>query len=136
MSKHELDLFESEWTILQIVWEREPCAAPEVQERLVEHKNWAYTTVKTMMDRMVKKDLLRVEKIRNLNLYRSAITRKQARKSEIARTIKRAFEGALSPMMQFLVENETMPDAEIEKLEKLIKEKKKLRKRPVSKGKR
>ncbi len=127
MSRHNLDLFESEWAILKVVWEREPCAAPEVQERLASQKQWAYTTVKTMMDRMAKKGLLNVEKIRNLNLYRSAITQKQARKSEITRTIKRAFEGAISPMMQFLVENEEMPDAEIEKLEQLIREKKKNR---------
>lgn len=136
MSKQAINILDSEWSIMRVVWKLEVCAAPTVQEELQEERGWAYTTIKTMMDRMVKKDLLRVEKIRNLNLYRSAITRKQARKSEIARTIKRAFEGALSPMMQFLVENETMPDAEIEKLEKLIKEKKKLRKRPVSKGKR
>ena len=128
MGKNELELFESEWTILQKVWELEPCAAPTVQEALIDEKGWAYTTVKTMMDRMVKKDLLKVEKIRNLHLYRSSVTRKQARKSEITRTIKRAFEGAISPMMQFLVENEDIPDAEIDKLEKLIKAKKKSRK--------
>lgn len=128
MSKNQLELFESEWAILQVVWEREPCSAPEVQETLASRKKWAYTTVKTMMDRMVKKGLLNVEKIRNLNLYRPAVTQKQARKSEITRTIKRAFEGAISPMMQFLVENEDIPDAEIDKLEKLIRQKKKSRK--------
>jgi BlaI family penicillinase repressor len=133
MSKNELDLFETEWAILQVVWEREPCAAPDVQETLAERKKWAYTTVKTIMDRMVKKDLLSVEKIRNLNLYRSQVTRKQACKSEITRTIKRAFAGAISPMMQFMVENEDIPDAEIDQLEKLIREKKKSRKTAGSK---
>ena len=128
MSKNELELFESEWAILQVVWERQPCSAPEVQETLLSKKKWAYTTVKTIMDRMVKKGLLNVEKIRNLNLYRSAVTQKQARKSEITRTIKRAFEGAISPMMQFLVENENITDAEIDSLEKLIRDKKKNRK--------
>jgi hypothetical protein len=32
MGKNELELFESEWTILQVVWEKEPCTAPDVQE--------------------------------------------------------------------------------------------------------
>lgn len=128
MGKNDLELFESEWVILQVVWEQEPCTAPDVQEALVEEKNWAYTTVKTMMGRMVIKGLLKAEKIRNLHFYRSAVTQKQARRSEIARTIKRAFEGAISPMMQFLVENEDIPDAEIDKLEKLIRAKKKSRK--------
>ena len=128
MSKKDLELFDSEWAILRVVWKLEPCAAHTVQEELQDKKGWAYTTVKTMMDRMVKKGLLTVEKIRNLNLYRSAVTQKQARKSEIARTIRRAFEGAISPMMQFLVENEDISDAEIDRLEKLIKAKKKNRK--------
>jgi BlaI family penicillinase repressor len=128
MGKKELELFESEWAILQVVWERQPCSAPEVQETLLSEKKWAYTTVKTIMDRMVKKGLLEVEKIRNLNLYRSAVTQKQARKSEIKRTIKRAFEGAISPLMQFLVEEEDISDAEIDRLENLIRDKKKSRK--------
>jgi BlaI family transcriptional regulator, penicillinase repressor len=133
MRKNELDLFESEWAVLQVVWEREPCAAPDVQEGLADQKGWAYTTVKTIMDRMVKKGLLSVEKIRNLNLYHSKVTRKQARKSEIARTVKRAFAGAITPMMQFLVENEDLPDAEIDQLEKLIQERKLSRKTAASK---
>ncbi|MCF7957390.1 MAG: BlaI/MecI/CopY family transcriptional regulator [Phycisphaerae bacterium] len=125
MKKHELDLFETEWTILQVVWKKEPCSAPEVQEALADQKKWAYTTVKTMMDRMVKKDLLVVEKVRNLNRYSTAITQQQAQKSEIARTIKRAFQGAITPMMQFMVENEDIPSTEFDKLEELIRQRKK-----------
>ncbi len=63
MAKKKLELFESEWTILKAVWELEPCAAPTVQEALVEKKGWAYTTVKTMMDRMAKKGLLKAKKM-------------------------------------------------------------------------
>jgi len=91
MEKENLGLFESECTILQKVWELEPCAAPTVQGALQGEKGWAYTSVKTMMDRMVKKGLLKTEKIRNLYLYSSAVT--QSRKSEITRTLKRAFDG-------------------------------------------
>lgn len=128
MKKNELDLFESEWAILNVVWEKEPCSAPEVQETLEKEKKWAYTTVKTMMDRMVKKGLLKAEKIRNLNLYRTLVTKEQARASEITRTIKRAFEGAITPMMQFLVESDGISDDEIDRLEKLIQNKKQNRK--------
>jgi len=115
-----MGLFDSEWAILQVVWEREPCAAPDVQEVLRKDKGWAYTTVKTLMDRMVKKGLLRTERIRNLYLYRSAITRGEAQRSEILRTIKRAFDGTMTPMMQFLIESESLSDAEYQELERLI----------------
>ena len=124
MTREDLELFESEWTILQKVWELEPCAAPTVQETLRDEKGWAYTTVKTMMDRMVKKGLLKTEKIRNLYLYSSAVTKSQARKSEITRTLKRAFDGTFTPMMQFLIENDQLTEEEYSHLEKLIKKRK------------
>ena len=133
MKKENLELFESEWTILQKVWELEPCAAPTVQEALADAKGWAYTTVKTMMDRMVKKGLLKTEKIRNLYLYRSAVTQSQARKSEITRTLKRAFDGTFTPMMQFLIENDHLSEPEYQRLEQLIKKRK--RTKAVSKRK-
>jgi BlaI family penicillinase repressor len=128
MKKENLELFESEWAILQKVWELEPCAAPTVQEALKEEKGWVYTTVKTMMDRMVKKRLLKTEKIRNIYLYSSAVTQSQARKSEITRTLKRAFDGTFTPMMQFLIENDHLSEEEYSHLEKLIKKRKRAKK--------
>jgi len=128
MAKTSVELFDSEWTILQVVWEHEPCAAPTVQEELQKEKGWAYTTVKTLMDRMVKKDLLQTERIRNLYLYRSVITRAQAQRGEIMKTVKRAFDGALTPMMQFLIENERLSDEEYHRLESLIRNRKREKK--------
>ena len=128
MAKTNVELFDSEWSILQAVWEHEPCAAPTVQEVLQKEKGWAYTTVKTLMDRMVKKGLLRTERIRNLYLYRSVITRSQAQRSEIMRTVKRAFDGALTPMMQFLIENERLSEEEYPRLESLIRNRKREKK--------
>ena len=56
--------------------------APTVQEVLRESKGWAYATVKTTMDRMVRKGFLTKERVRNLYLYRSAVTRAQAQRNE------------------------------------------------------
>ncbi len=128
MKKENLELFESEWAILQKVWELEPCAAPRVKEALKDEKKWAYTTVKTMMDRMVKKGLLKTEKICNLYFYKSAVTQDQARKSEISRTLKRAFDGTFTPLMQFLIENDQLSEQEYKNLEKLIKKRKQRKK--------
>jgi len=120
MAKPKAELFDSEWAILQVVWEQQPCTAPAVQEALQKERDWAYTTVKTMMDRMVKKGLLTTEKIRNLYLYRAAISKAQAQRGEILRTVKRAFDGALTPMMQFLIENEKLSEEDYRQLERLI----------------
>ncbi|MHC4166441.1 MAG: BlaI/MecI/CopY family transcriptional regulator [Planctomycetota bacterium] len=124
MAKKDLELFDSEWAILRVVWRLEPCAAPTVQEELQRQKGWAYTTVKTMMDRMVKKGLLKTQRIRNLYLYSSVISQSQARRGEIMRTVSRAFDGTLTPMMHFLIENDELSEQEYRQLEAMIKNRK------------
>lgn len=123
MATRDHELTEAEWEIIQVVWAHEPCAAPTVQEELEARKKWTYSTVKTLMDRMVVKGLLSTERIRNLILYRSAITQKQARKGEVAKTLSRAFGGAFTPMMQFLLESQTLSDGELAELEGMIRKK-------------
>lgn len=124
MAKKNRELTEGEWAIIQAVWAKEPCAAPDVQESLEAETEWSSNTVRTMMNRMVAKGLLRTERLRNLILYRSAITRAEAQGGEVMRAIRRAFDGALTPMMQFLLENNKLSADELKELEALIKSKK------------
>lgn len=97
--KTEAQLTEAEWEILNIVWEKEPCAAGDVQEALADQKDWAYTTVKLMMDKMVKKGFLKLERIRNLHLFRASISKVEARRWELQKMLGRAFGGTLTPML-------------------------------------
>ena len=129
MAAKNHELTEAEWEIIQVVWEREPCAAPTVQEELVARKKWTYSTVKTLMDRMVGKGLLTTERIRNLILYRSAVSREQAQHGELMRTLKRAFGGAFTPMMEFMLESDALSQGEITELEGMIRKKRRREKK-------
>jgi len=117
------DLTESEWVIIKAVWDHEPCAAPTIQEELQTKTGWTYSTVKTFMDRMVEKGFLSTQRVRNLILYSSKLKPSQARKSEVKRTLKRAFDGALTPMIQFLLDSGNISQQELDELELLIKDK-------------
>ncbi len=123
MATRHHELTEAEWDIIEVVWKHEPCAAPTVQEELAARKKWTYSTVKTLMDRMVTKGLLTTERIRNLMLYRSAISRRDAQRGELMRTVKRAFGGAFTPMMQFMLESDALSQQEIAALEMMIRKK-------------
>jgi BlaI family penicillinase repressor len=114
------ELTEAEWAIMKVVWEKEPCTAGTVQETLAESKDWAYSTVKTTMDRMAEKGFLAIEKIRNLQLFRACLSEVDARRAEFRRMLKRAFDGALTPMMQFLIEHEGLSADEATQLRKLV----------------
>ena len=125
MPKQPVELTKAEWTIIKAVWNGEPCTAPEIQERLQKETQWTYSTVRTLMDRMAAKGLLRAEKVRNQTLYRSAVTREQAQRSELLYALKNAFNGALTPMVQCLLETEPLSAEDLTELESLIKSKKK-----------
>jgi predicted transcriptional regulator len=124
MPKPKIELTEAEWRIIKAVWENEPCAAPAIQEKLFPQTRWAYSTVRTIMDRMVGKGLLTAEKMRNLTLFRSAVTREQARRGELAYALQHAFDGAMAPMFQCLLDTHKLDAEELSELEELIKAKK------------
>ena len=77
------------------------------------------------MDRMVSKGLLTAEKVRNLSLYRSAITQQQAQRGELLYALKHAFNGALTPMLQCLLDAGELSESELDEIESLIQAKKK-----------
>ena len=119
-TKFNAELTEAEWIIMKVVWENEPCAAGTVQEALANSKDWAYSTIKTTMDRMANKGFLKIQKIRNLQLFSSIISEVDAKRGEFRKMLKRAFDGALTPMMQFLIEHEGLSKAESAQLRKLV----------------
>ena len=118
--KPAVELTQAEWEIMKVVWEKQPCAAGTVQEALAKKRDRAYSTVKTTMDRMAEKGFLQIEKIRNLQLFRSCISEVDAKRGEFRKMLKRAFDGALTPMMQFLIEHEGLSKAESAQLRKLV----------------
>ena len=118
--KSGVELTEVEWEIMKVVWEKQPCAAGTVQETLAKNKDRAYSTVKTLMDRMTEKGFLQIEKIRNVQLFRSCISEVDAKRGEFRKMLKRAFDGALTPMMQFLIEHEGISKKQASELRRLV----------------
>jgi len=118
--KEAVELTQVEWEIMKVLWEKEPCTAGTVQEGLSENRGRAYSTVKTTMDRMVEKGLLQIKKIRNLQLFRSCISEVDAKRGEFRKMLTRAFDGALTPMMQFLIEHEGISEEDASQLRNLV----------------
>ena len=125
MAKPNVELTESEWSVIKAVWETEPCTAPVIQEKLFKPTAWTYSTVRTMMDRMVVKGVLKAKKEGKLTIYQSAVTRTQAQHGELLYALNHAFNGALTPMVQCLLESKDLNAAELAELESLIEAKKK-----------
>jgi BlaI family penicillinase repressor len=125
MSAPNVELTEAEWSVIKAVWETEPCTAPVIQEKLFKPTGWHYSTVRTLMDRMVVKGVLTAKKEGKLTVYSSVLTRPEAQRGELIYALKHAFNGALTPMVQCLLESKDLNAAELAELESMIKAKKK-----------
>jgi BlaI family penicillinase repressor len=125
MSKPKVELTESEWSVIKAVWETEPCTAPVIQEKLFKPTGWTYSTVRTLMDRMVAKRVLKARKQGKLTIYQSVVTRAQAQSGELFYALKHAFNGALTPMVQCLLDSKDLNADELAELETMIKARKK-----------
>ena len=123
MPKPNTELTEAEWTIIKAVWDTEPCTAPGVQRKVRQQTGWRYSTVRTIMDRMVGKGLLKADRDQHPTIYGSAVTRKEAQRGELFYALKHAFNGALTPMVQCLLDSGKFSAAELAELEALVKAK-------------
>lgn len=119
------ELTGAEWAVMKVIWSRQPCSAGDVQEALADERGWAYSTVKTTLDRLVRKGALSLTRIRNLQLFQARITRTEAARSEVRRILARAFDGAVAPLMNHLVAHETLTADDLTELRRLIREKQK-----------
>jgi BlaI family penicillinase repressor len=124
MSKSSVELTEAEWSVIKAIWENEPCTATLIQEKLAQPMGWTYSTVRTLMDRMTVKGVLKAKKEGKLTIYHSVVTRQQAQRGELFYALKHAFNGALTPMVQCLLENHDVNPEELAKIEALIQARK------------
>jgi len=115
-----MKLTEPEWIIMNVLWEKHPARARDIFERLPTAVNWAYTTVKTMLDRLVEKKAVSKSKRANAGLYEPLLSRRQARRTAMRMLLDRAFDGAFGPMMSFLVEDENLSVSERKELIEIL----------------
>ncbi|MDR0534358.1 MAG: BlaI/MecI/CopY family transcriptional regulator [Verrucomicrobiales bacterium] len=116
---------EGEWLVMKAVWEKSPCLAQEVIERLVDKTDWSVATIKTLLNRLVKKGALQFEKEGKAYWYSPAYDEKQLRSVESESFLSRIFDGSLTPMLAHFVNSRKLSVAELAELEKILKSKKK-----------
>ncbi|MBC8183451.1 BlaI/MecI/CopY family transcriptional regulator [candidate division KSB1 bacterium] len=113
-------LSESEWQIMNALWQRYPASARELIERLPKNINWAYTTLKTMLTRLVAKNVVSERKRANTSIYEPLITRSKARRNALQSLMDQAFDGAMGPLMHFLIEDQKLSKKQRQELLQLL----------------
>ena len=108
---------------MQVFWEKQPLTANEVAEYLFDITQWNPRTVKTLINRLVKKGALGYEVDGRTYLYSALVKEDACVRSEGRSFLHRVFGGALTPMLVHFIEDEPLTNDEIDELERLLKEK-------------
>ena len=116
-----MELTKAEWRLMNALWEEHPATAREIGARLSGEKRWAYTTIKTMLTRLVQKGAVSEHKRGNLSFYEPLLSRRKARMAALRSLARDAFEGAFGPLMHFLLEEEALSACERRRLKDMLK---------------
>ena len=115
-----MKLTEAEWQIMNALWRKHPATARQIMDRLPAGVNWAYTTIKTMLTRLVEKKALRETKQGNTSVYDPLVSQRKARLSAFRSLLDQAFDGAMGPLVHFLVEEEQLTPKQKKELARLV----------------
>jgi BlaI family penicillinase repressor len=120
VSKKTIKLSRFELGLMQVLWRMGRAAIREIHEQLPEKKRPAYTTVKTMVNRLEAKGAVhRVRKIGNAHIYEALITRKAAYRRLLDEVLD-LFGGSAQPLMAKLLETGKLSLEDIRTLESTV----------------
>ena len=123
-------LSKMEFRIMEVLWERGPCAIRDVVSALQAKKKPAYTTIQTVIYRLEAKNIVRrVKKVGNFHIFETLISRKAAQRRLIDELLA-FFGGSSQPVMAHLIESGKLSLEEIEEAEKTLRSLSQKEKRP------
>ncbi|MBN2278985.1 MAG: BlaI/MecI/CopY family transcriptional regulator [Candidatus Marinimicrobia bacterium] len=116
----------AEWEIMEVIWKTgNKVSIRDVLDTAFSKGEKAYTTIQTIMNILVKKNLLKAEKIGLVNFYTPTISREDMVNKEVKTVASRIFNGSLPAMASFLLKSDTITQEEIDEIKKIINEKEK-----------
>ncbi len=108
--------------VMSVIWEKGQATVQDVLDDLAPRRSLAYTTVMTVMSRLAEKGILQREKVGRAFVYRPVVPQEKAAGSLLRSLVRRLYAGATGKAIAQLLESEeNVDDAELERLEQLIR---------------
>jgi BlaI family penicillinase repressor len=114
------EISKTEFEVLDALWQGHPATAQEIIERLNMHKEWHEKTVKTLLNRMVKKEALSFIKQQRTYIYSPTFERADYTLKESKSLLERMFSGKLAPMVSNFAKSDELSKEDIDELKALI----------------
>ncbi len=125
MKKAMPKIAESEWRVMQALWEHGPQTANEIVAALSGEVTWKPRTIKTLIGRLVKKGAVKVTEEGYRYRYRAAVEESACVRSETKSFIRRVYQGAMKPALAAFLEDADLSPQEIDDIQQLLDQKRK-----------
>ncbi len=106
--------------VMEALWRRHPLSADDLVAEVGASQQWGEATVKTLINRLLKKKAIKSERAEGKHGYRPLIDRSAYVHSESQGLLDRLFEGQLAPLISHFAQHRPLKAEEVERLKKLI----------------
>ena len=118
-----MNITAAESQIMDILWRRGPLTADEiVAEASGPPQGWGEATVKTLINRLLKKKAVASDRSSGRHRYRAVTQRADYVQTESQGLLDRLFEGNLTPLVAHFAEHRKLKPDEIKRLRKLLED--------------
>jgi predicted transcriptional regulator len=121
-TRKNVPISEAESVVMQVFWERGALPTEEVVAALDSHGKWQEATVKTLLNRLLKKGALKARKDNRRYVYSPLLAREDWLSNESHSFLDRLFGGRVAPLVSYFSEQKKLGKKDIEELKKLIRE--------------
>jgi predicted transcriptional regulator len=122
MVRPPVSITEAESVVMEVLWNRSPLPTEDVISALEGEQHWQEATVKTLLNRLLKKKALRAVKDGRRFLYSPVISRDDWVLSESKGLLDRLFAGRVAPLAAHFSRHGKLTKRDIADLKKLIAE--------------
>lgn len=112
----------AESQIMQALWANGPMGAEEIVREVGEAQSWGEATVKTLINRLLKKKAVASEREGGRAKYRPLLTREDYVTGESQGLLDRLFGGEVAPLVAHYAKHRPLSPEELERLKSLIAE--------------
>ncbi len=113
---------DAEHVVMEVLWDASPLSAQDVAERVTPDRGWSANTVKTLLGRLLAKNVVAHEEQGRRYLYRPLVARGDYVEGESQRMIDRLFGGKLTPLVAHMAERDRLTADDIAEIEALLKD--------------
>jgi BlaI family penicillinase repressor len=111
---------DSEWIVMKPFWDDGAMAARDLYDAVSASQDWSYTTVKTMLSRLVKKGALDYTQVGNSYLYSPCFSRDEMVRTEVKSFSHRVLDGSLKPFLVGFFDGRNPSREELSTLKEMI----------------